>query len=102
MASDLNVREIAWERMGAMLNTFVKSDHPTRFSCVDFIICTLCLYKVQQKSMKCQFQYLEWVTRNGLSSCSEQLPRETWSITSGLPFYNTASWMIWGNVHAEC
>lgn len=49
--------QISLERIGAMLNggacTFVKSDHLTRFSGVDFIVCVLC-FKVQQKSIKCQ------------------------------------------------
>jgi len=56
--SDLNMRKIAWKRRRATLNggayTVVKNDHPTRCDCVDFIVRSLCLNKVQQKSTKCQ------------------------------------------------
>lgn len=61
-----------------------------------YVHCALIKSNRRVWNAKVLFQCLEWVTRDGFSSCSKQFPRETWSITSGLPFYNPALWMVWG------
>lgn len=61
-----------------------------------YVHCALIKSSRRVRNAKVLCQCLEWVTRDGFSSCSKQFPRETWSITSGLPFYNAALWMVWG------
>lgn len=52
------MRELAWKRIGPVLNggayTFIKPDHPTRFNCVDFILCTLCHNKSSTEEYEIQ------------------------------------------------